>query len=284
MHEHYDYSKHASFEATRQACFEVIELPALYRPDFAEDQWGLPVKAVPDKKVLCRVDQETGDLSYLATVGIRYKVIPNADILQTVEARMIEHFGPEYFNGDEENSVKIKVTLSKNGAHTFVEYTFPAGMALHVLSQSAISTDISQLNDPVEAITDQNLYLYEELVIPKNTRVLGIVSRIEPPVQGRDGILAIRFTEVILDNGERLPISAHVRTEHPEQIWGGKVTQGTKPVLSTQRVWGIGEYNRIVFAGPRAMGKDITLPPGDHWTISLDQPLTLVKAKDEEEY
>ena len=125
MYEHYDYSKHASFEATRQACFEVKELPALYRPEFAEDQWGLPVKAVPDKKVLCRVDQETGDLSYLATVGNRYKVIPNADILQTVEARMIEHFGPEYFNGDEENSVKIKVTLSKNGAHTFVEYTFP---------------------------------------------------------------------------------------------------------------------------------------------------------------
>lgn len=125
MHEPYDHSKHLSFEATRPACFEVIELPALYRPDFAEDQWGLPVKAVPDKKVLCRVDQEAGDLSYLSTVGDKYKVIPNADILQTVEARMIEHFGPEYFNGDEENSVKIKVTLAKNGAHTFVEYTFP---------------------------------------------------------------------------------------------------------------------------------------------------------------
>jgi len=125
MHEHYDYSKHASFEATRPACFEVKELPALYRPEFAEDQWGLPVKAVPDKKVLCRVDQETEYLSYLATVGNRYKVICNAPILQTVHGQMISVFGPEYFNGDEENSVKIKVTLAKNGAHTFVEYTFP---------------------------------------------------------------------------------------------------------------------------------------------------------------
>jgi len=80
---------------------------------------------VPDKKVLCRVDQETEYLSYLATVGNRYKVICNAPILQTVHGQMISAFGPEYFNGDEENSVKIKVTLAKNGAHTFVEYTFP---------------------------------------------------------------------------------------------------------------------------------------------------------------
>ncbi len=125
MLEHYDYSKHASFEATRQACFEVKELPALYN----RYGYGIGVtnvrEQVPDKKVLCRVDQETGDLSYLATVGDRYKVIPNGDILQTVHGQMISAFGPEYFNGDNDNAVKIKVTLAKNGAHTFVEYTFP---------------------------------------------------------------------------------------------------------------------------------------------------------------
>ena len=127
MHEHYDHSKHLSFEATRQACFEVKELPALYNGHDtfpASNNWSVRDK-VPDKKVLCRVDQETGDLSYLATVGNRYKVIPNGDILQTVHGQMISEFGPQYFNGDDDNAVKIKVTLAKNGAHTFVEYTFP---------------------------------------------------------------------------------------------------------------------------------------------------------------
>jgi len=129
MHEHYDYSKHASFEATRPACFEVKELPATC------DTYGYCDKGdildIPNKKILCRVhrlDGFAGDhfkLSYLATVGNRYKVIPNGDILQTVHGQMISAFGPEYFNGADDNAVKINVTLAKNGAHTFVEYTFP---------------------------------------------------------------------------------------------------------------------------------------------------------------
>jgi hypothetical protein len=129
MHEHYDHSKHLSFEATRPACFEVKELPALYNryTKFNGKIMYLPSvrEQVPDKKVLCRVDQENGNLSYLATVGNRYKVILNGDILQTVHGQMISEFGPQYFNGDDDNAVKIKVTLDKNGAHTFVEYAFP---------------------------------------------------------------------------------------------------------------------------------------------------------------
>lgn len=133
MHnEHYDYSKHRSFEATRPACFEVRELPAKYSVSVMDNQAGPQwycdtgdILDIPDKKVLCRVDQNTGKMSYLATVGNRYTVIPNGDILQTVHGQMINEFGPEYFNGADDNAVKIKVTLAKNGAHTFVEYTFP---------------------------------------------------------------------------------------------------------------------------------------------------------------
>ena len=128
----------------------------------------------------------------------------------------------------------------------------------------------------MEGIMTRDLYLNADRLLSKNTRFTGVVSRLEPPIKGMDALLAIRFTEIILDNGEKLPLSAHVRTEHPEHLWGGQVTPGTKPMLSTQRVAGIGEYNRIVFGGPRAMGKHIEFPPGEHWTIILDKPLTLV--------
>ena len=126
MHEQYDYSKHLSFEATKEAAFQVRELPALYnRYGYGSfDDGGSIREQVPDKKVLCRVDQDTGDLSYLSTVGDKYKVIPNADILQTIHAQMIEHFGTDYFNSGED-AVKIRVTLAKNGAQTFIEYVFP---------------------------------------------------------------------------------------------------------------------------------------------------------------
>jgi hypothetical protein len=132
----------------------------------------------------------------------------------------------------------------------------------------------------VEVIMDHNLYYGEELILAKNTRFNGLITQLDAPVQGMNAILRVNFNEILMDNGEKLPISAHVRTERPDHTWGGGVTQGTKPVLSTQRVWEIGEYNRIVFAGPRAMGEHIKIPPGEHWTLILDQPLTIVKPKD----
>lgn len=162
----------------------------------------------------------------------------------------------------------------------FINYTLPAGTAFHVLLQTPLSTEINQPDDPVEVISNQHIYLYEELMFPKNTRFLGKISQLEPPIQGREGILAVTFQEVILSNGEKLPIQAHVRTDRKDHTWGGKLTSGTKPYLSTQRVAGIGEYNKVVFGGPRAMGTHITIPPGEHWTIILDQPLSITKAKE----
>ena len=163
----------------------------------------------------------------------------------------------------------------------FIQYTLPAGSAFQVLLQSPLDTSINQAQDPVEAIMDHNLYLGEELILPKNTRFKGMVAQLDPPIQGRNGILRVIFTDMFLNNGEILPITAHVRTERPDHQWGGEATRGTKPVLSTQRVMGIGEYNRVVYAGPRAMGQHIKIPPGEHWIIILDQPLTILKPKEE---
>jgi hypothetical protein len=163
----------------------------------------------------------------------------------------------------------------------FIQYTLPPGSAFQVLLQTPLDTGSNQLNDPVEAIMDHDLYLSEELVLHKNTRFKGIIDRLEPPLQGKNAILHITFNEIDTDNGDRLPISAHVRTERWDHTWGGEVTQGTKPLLSTQRVLEIGEYNRVVFGGPRAMGTQVVIPPGEHWILILDQPLVLLKPKEE---
>ena len=47
--------------------------------------------------------------------------------------------------------------------------------------------------------------------------------------------------------------------------------------------YGIGEYNRTVYGGPRAMGHDLEFLPGEHWTIILEQPLTLVLPRNPDE-
>jgi hypothetical protein len=162
------------------------------------------------------------------------------------------------------------------GAEPQMSYTLPAGTAFQVLLQTPIDTAVNQSGDPLEAIMTQNLYLYGKLLVSRNTRFQGLISRLEPAFQGRDAVLAVRFTEISLDAARKQPIAAHVRTENKEHLWGGNVTAGTKPYRSIQRVWGIGEYNRIVYGGPRAMGTNIHFDSGEHWTIILEQPLVIV--------
>lgn len=169
-----------------------------------------------------------------------------------------------------------------SGPEGRMSYTLPAGTALQVLLQTPIDTSVNQSGDPLEAIMTQNLYLYGRLLLSKNARFNGLISRLEPAFQGRDAVLAVRFSEIILDANHKQPIAAHVRTENKEHLWGGNVTPGTKAIRSTQRIMGIGEYNRIVFGGPRAMGANIHFDPGEHWTIILEQPLVLVSPLEED--
>lgn len=173
-------------------------------------------------------------------------------------------------------------TVREEPDSRFIQYTLPAGTSFQVLLQTPIDSSINAINDPVEAIMDHHLYLYDELVLPKNTRFTGLITELKPSIQGRNAILSVRFNRIYLKNDEKLPIVSHVRTERKEHSWGGEVTPGTKPVLSTQRVWGIGEYNRIVFAGPRAMGEDVKIQPGEHWTIILDESLSIIKPRVED--
>lgn len=156
-------------------------------------------------------------------------------------------------------------------------FTLPAKTPLQILLQTPLNTAHNQPGDPVEAVISQAMYLGAETLISKNTRFSGSITRLEQPSQGRNGLLQIRFQELIQENGERLPMSSHMRTEHPEHIWGGQITPGTKPVVVTQHVFGIGDYNRVMMRGPRAMGQHVQLLPGERMTLILEQPLTLSK-------
>lgn len=174
-------------------------------------------------------------------------------------------------------SPPVQQEILNNSADGAMRYTLPTGTALQILLQTPIDTTFNQPGDPVEGIMSQNLYLGGRLLLSKNTRLTGLISRLDPPFKGRDAILGIRFTQILPENNTHLPITAHVRTGQPGSIWGGMLTQGTKPMLSTQRVMGIGEYNRVVYGGPRAMGSQIQFAPGEPWTIILEQPLVLVR-------
>jgi len=161
----------------------------------------------------------------------------------------------------------------------FETYTLNPGTPMFVLLQTPLSTAINTVGDTVEVALSQDMYLGQHKILSKNTRLVGQVSLAERAMEGRNALLALRFTEMRLPNGERLPIQAHIKTDRPNHVFGGELTPGTKPMRVTHRIEGIGPYNQVVFGGPRAMGAEVVFAPGERWTLILEQPVSLVLPK-----
>jgi hypothetical protein len=154
-------------------------------------------------------------------------------------------------------------------------YTLPVQSPLHVMLKSPINTALNHVNDPVEAIVLNDIYLYDQLILSKNTQIKGVISLLEPPIEGRNAVLAVRFTQMTMSDGQVLPMSAYVLTPQSNHVWGGELTPGTQEKVVTFHVLGIGDYNKLVARGKRAMGSDLSFSPGEPFTIILDQPLQL---------
>ncbi len=171
-------------------------------------------------------------------------------------------------------------TTESDGDARYRQYTLPLGTPFHVLLQSRVHTAFNQPMDLLEAAMAQDLYLGAEKMISRDARFIGHIERLAPPMEGRNAILHIRFHELKLANGERIPVRAYIKTERPDHSWGGELTPGTIPKKITHRIAGIGDYNKTVWTGPRAMGQHIEFLPGERWTLILEEPITLVRPEE----
>jgi hypothetical protein len=171
----------------------------------------------------------------------------------------------------------------------FDAYILGQNMAIQVVLQTPISTEVNQIGDPIEGSVNQNIYVGTTLLIPQGTRLFGQITRLESAIEGRDGILAVRFNSILMQNSqENIAISAHVKTDEADHTWGGYATRGSKAYPSTQHAWYTGDYNRTVYGGKWKVGTHIVQAPGEFWTVVLDTPITVVKQRvqpesDEEE-
>lgn len=155
------------------------------------------------------------------------------------------------------------------------ELTIPAGVALPVLLLESISTETGVPGQSVTAMIAQDLFIGQQKVLSRKDHLLGQITAIQPPSQGRNAILQVDFNLLALENGLHLPVSTMVDTERNLPYWGGEVTEGTKPVVVPYHVYQIGSYGRVMYHGPRAMGEHVRLFPGSRIILILKQPLTL---------
>jgi hypothetical protein len=153
--------------------------------------------------------------------------------------------------------------------------TLVKGQPLLVQLETPIDTSVNQVGDPIEASLVQDLYLYQEKLLPRLTRFYGTINQLDIPYAGRNPILRLTFDHYQLPNGQRLPLQAVVRSTRPDHLFGGELTPGTQPKLVRHGVWGIGYYNQVIMSGPRQRGTPLTFDPGSMQVLLLEQPLTL---------
>ena len=166
----------------------------------------------------------------------------------------------------------------------FREFTLPEGTRLAVRLDSAVGSDSSRVEDPIEATLTEAVVVDGSEVLPAGAVVRGEVAAVQPAgkVKGRAS-LALRFSSVsVAGRDERYPIAARVDLLAPATkgedalkvgipaaggaIVGGLI--GGKKGAAIGTAVGGGAGAAVVLS---TSGEEIRLPRGSALSLPLDQ-------------
>jgi hypothetical protein len=166
----------------------------------------------------------------------------------------------------------------------FREFTLPEGTRLAVRLDSAVGSDSSRVEDPIEATLTEAVIVDGSEVLPAGAVVRGDVAAVQPAgkVKGRAS-LALRFSSVsVAGRDERYPIVARVDLLAPATkgedalkvgipaaggaIVGGLI--GGKKGAAIGTAVGGGAGAAVVLS---TSGEEIRLPRGSALSLPLDQ-------------
>ena len=179
----------------------------------------------------------------------------------------------------------------------------PAGTEIHASLDTPLSTKTSKPGDRFTATVAQPVRGNNGVVVPAGSRIEGEVSEAEEgkavAVLRGKGRLNLRFRDVVLPNGQSLPLTATLVSVHSTNgkdsknaDQEGQVESGTRGRDVAKDVGigaGIGTIAGLIFGGPlkglaigamagggyvlATKGKDVNLPAQTGMILKLDQPL-----------
>jgi len=166
----------------------------------------------------------------------------------------------------------------------FREFTVPDGTRLSLELQSAVSSETSRVEDPVEARLDSAIRIDGVEVLPAGARVSGEVTGVQDAgkVKGRAS-LAMRFTRIVVGD-DSYPISApfamtapSTKKQDAEKIGlpaaggaiVGAILGGKKGAAIGGAIGGGAGAAQVLMTE----GKDVVLGAGASIAVALQQPL-----------
>ncbi len=174
---------------------------------------------------------------------------------------------------------KIEVIDAKTS-----QYTLAVGTTFVSSLEAMLNTQYNQPNDSFSMRIIHDVWVNNQKVLPKGTRVYGHIEDVMAPMQGRDAIMKIKAHALETLEGEEIPLDATLFTSMEDAgLMGGKVTKPMNGRLIRYEIMGIGMINRVMPEGPRAMGEHQRMTPGQLIRIRLDAPLTIIHSPYDEE-
>lgn len=144
------------------------------------------------------------------------------------------------------------------------EFTEPivlkAGTFLKVVNLRNINTFTADIGDECEFINVTDMFVKENLIIPKNSHLFGVVEDIREPVQGNNASIKIKVNKIVYPDkdtvyyieayiegrenfyigGEQTAPAYYKLTPHYTQGWGGGILQ-----MAPLNIYGFGKHTQI---------------------------------------
>lgn len=117
--------------------------------------------------------------------------------------------GPSVTNSDTSGLAEQSISSVKRDIEAKKEETLAAGTVIRASLQHSLTTDSNAPGDPFTMKVVDDVKVNNQVVIPLGSTVKGVVaeSKRSGRVQGR-AYMALKFTEVVLPNGQSYPIQA----------------------------------------------------------------------------
>jgi hypothetical protein len=190
----------------------------------------------------------------------------------------------------------------------------PAGLMLPINLNTAISTQVAQPGDLIQASLTQNVNLGDS-AIPAGSTLIGQITEAKSGgFLGRSGMLGIKFNRLRTPDGMETPITAHIvggigkytdvggdqsdvvkgetwKTKAGQAALRGAIGAGTGAALGTAvgaiagggRGVGRGAWSGTAIGGGVGLaqslllrkGRDVTIPSGTSMQVQLDAPVSI---------
>ena len=157
----------------------------------------------------------------------------------------------------------------------YYKIRFPAGVFFKGILQHSLSTVYGTVGDRVDLIIPSDTIIEEVNCVPKGSKIIGRIIKLEKPKAGRNAYIQIVFHTLRMPSGQNIDILGHVWTSQNDGILGGKVTPRIGLRKVPHYVQDIGAYNQLKPYGPRKIGKELHIKAGTEWIVTLDKDLLL---------